>query len=94
MHEFIGVVKSAGDWVRSTLDIKLPARRGCNIQQHLPSSFEKAWQVWYPKLDADDKTEIASMRRTGKTSLKEVAATLGTYNVIAFTCTKKENTNA
>ena len=87
--EFIGVTKSAGDWVRSTLDIKLPVRRGCKIQQHHPSSGEEAWQIWYPKLNADDKAETASKHRTGTTSLKEVVATPGTYNVIAFTCTSK-----
>ena len=32
--EFIGVKKSAGDWVHSTLEMKLPMRKGCKIQQH------------------------------------------------------------
>ena len=69
--EFIAVSKSAGDWVRSTLDIDLPMRKGCKIQQHHPSSGEEAWQVWYPKLNPDDKAEPASHHQTGKNRCKE-----------------------
>ena len=85
--EFIGVSRVHGEWFQSTLSIKLPVRKGCKIQRHHPSSGEEAWQTWYPKLNADDKAETASRHRTGKTSLEEVVATPGTYNVIAFTCT-------
>ena len=85
--EFIGVSRVHGEWFQSTLSIKLPVRKGCKIQRRHPSSGEEAWQILYPKLDADDIAETASRHRTGKTALGEVVATPWTYNVIAFTCT-------
>ena len=91
--QFIGMKKSAGEWVRSTLDIELPKRKGCKIQQHHPPSGESAWQLWYPKLNADDKSEAASRHRTGPTALKEVVVTPGNCNVIVFICKKQKGKN-
>ena len=66
--------RSGENWVRSTLGVgeALPPRNGCKIQKHRPISGEECWQVWYPKLNPDDKTETASRQRTGETALQDV----------------------
>ena len=70
--EFIALKKCGDEWVRSTLGIELPPRKGCRIQQHHPSSGLEQWQLWYPKLKPDDADEPASHQKTGENSLQLV----------------------